>query len=707
MSAPSSHGSLTKIGSFLLAGAVLSYALVVSGPALAQADTPPSADDDWSEDYDYEYSGYEGWGVTEDGVGLPSDADVRRVFENPDYDFCNDPDYVLAYDERPLCVFAESAKTRCPELSTACARPEAEDRWPQGWQLGSSSDNDGKGRHARSRTHGKSRPPPPDWSFELPPFLSEVFRVLFWVLAIGGVIGVIAYLASNWIRGWLPKRKTSESPELPATDDSPATRQPDIVERDVQRLLARAREQAQRGEFDEAIASTHAAMLRFLDGRSLVNLRHSRTNGDHIASLSAHPELQQVLRQVTGQVERSQFGHHPPSADTFRELLSRVQGVITTTATMLCLVLASPILGGCGSDDGDERTTPTRWGVLADTSVVGFGGLGELLNERGITTTVHVGGIDQLSEEATTLVVYDPTTLQEQDWIRLEEWVQEGHRLVIAGEPTGAAHFGVSFDVKCEDQPTTTPAAASLNDYRNATTGALGVGLVAPIRTLTVDEPHTTWVSCGENPLVVRRDLGIGDVIVFSDADLLSNASLAAGDNAALALSLFAAQSHVAFAGEMVGVGANSPYEALTGAKLGPLLLQALIVLLMFYWARGVLFGPPRTQTSVARHDFVDHIRALGQLYRRRKAKSHALATYSAWALERLFERVRPGTRMSVFELAEAVSQRTGKDQRRVLQTLVEASTAKNRPANAPPEPQDLETLKDLESLVIKTGGAK
>jgi hypothetical protein len=62
---------------------------------------------------------------------------------------------------------------------------------------------------------------------------------------------------------------------------------------------------------------------------------------------------------------------------------------------------------------------------------------------------------------------------------------------------------------------------------------------------------------------------------------------------------------------------------------------------------------------------------------------------------------------MSVFELAEAVAQRTGKDQRHVLKTLVEASTAKSRPANAPPEPQDLETLKDLESLVIKTGGAK
>jgi hypothetical protein len=127
----------------------------------------------------------------------------------------------------------------------------------------------------------------------------------------------------------------------------------------------------------------------------------------------------------------------------------------------------------------------------------------------------------------------------------------------------------------------------------------------------------------------------------------------------------------------------------------------------VLYWARGVIFGRPRTPIEITRHDFVDHIRALGQLYRRRKAKSHALATYSAWALERLFERVRPGTRMSVIELAEALAQRTGKDRRRVMQTLVEASSAKHRSPDAPPQPQDLKTLEELESLVIKTGGAK
>src|SRR5690606_34836889 len=114
---------------------------------------------------------------------------------------------------------------------------------------------------------------------------------------IGAVVGIIAYLASNWIRGRAPTRKQSgDDQDLSPTESEPS-RQPDIVERDVQLLLARAQLQAQRGDFGEAIASTHAAMLRFLDGRSLVNLRHSRTNGDHIASLSQHPEMQQVLRQ--------------------------------------------------------------------------------------------------------------------------------------------------------------------------------------------------------------------------------------------------------------------------------------------------------------------------------------------------------------------------------------------------------------------------
>jgi hypothetical protein len=162
----------------------------------------------------------------------------------------------------------------------------------------------------------------------------------------------------------------------------------------------------------------------------------------------------------------------------------------------------------------------------------------------------------------------------------------------------------------------------------------------------------------------------------------------------------------VEFAGGLTGAGAESPYEALFNAKLGPLLLQIALLMFVWYLSRGIPFATLRDPKDTGRRRFLDHLAALGSVFQKANARQYALHHYAAWALSKLNERVRPGQRMSIIELGTALAKRTGRPQARVLEVLADAASAKNQ-VDGPPSGDELEVQKTLEAFIIETGGAK
>jgi hypothetical protein len=223
----------------------------------------------------------------------------------------------------------------------------------------------------------------------------------------------------------------------------------------------------------------------------------------------------------------------------------------------------------------------------------------------------------------------------------------------------------------------------------------------------------------GARPLLARADapyaasvrMEDGEVIVFADEALFTNASLAAGDNALFLVDLFEDLKQIQIADESTGDAAQSPLASIKRGKLMPLTLQLGALLILFFIYRGTAFGTLRDPPSRGRRAFVDHVRALGSQYKKAYATRHALALYSAYALERMRELAQPGGRGGLTHLAESIAQRTGRPIGDVMRLLVEARTAREnadaRTPSAQAGKEDLELLRELAQLVKEIGGTR
>ncbi len=631
-------------------------------------------------------------------------AHVDRALADERMHFCNDPKHVLYRGERPLCAFADAAKERCPALPEICARPASSDRAGGGAGFGSAG-NSGSSRGVRKWFQDEDR----QYQLTLPQGLGQALQVLFWMFA-AVVIAVVVYLVvSNLVFG---KREESDesqaSPDADNRDIDAPVGLSEEVERDVQRLLERAQTAARAGHVEAALRDVHAALLRYLEALALIRLHRSKTNGDHVRALSAHPELQGVLRDVSSDLERVQFGKSRASSERVLRLLGQVTHLVSRAAVSMAVVGSGWLFSGC-EEVPKGRGSTDNWGVTADVSAAGFSILAGLLEAQGRAVSNHVGSVEHIDEDVQTLVVYDQTDLNGDDWQSLEKWASEGEgrSLVIAGEYDGALHFDVDFDgPECSTESALTehylgPRTAQPPFYADPPT----LALVAPIHTLTVPSETNPLITCDGAPLVSRKRVGLGEAIFLSNADLLANASLAARDNASIVLGVLSGHGAVKFAGTMAGAGTESPYEALADARLAPFLWQGLLFLLVLYMAQGIAFRPLRDPEPDRRQQFVRHVHALGRAYARGKAASFALSNYATWAIDRLKERLRPGTRPSLSELADAVAKRTGRPPNDVLAVLAEAATRKGTQTGS--REQDLQTLRKLEKLVMETKGTR
>jgi hypothetical protein len=120
--------------------------------------------------------------------------------------------------------------------------------------------------------------------------------------------------------------------------------------------------------------------------------------------------------------------------------------------------------------------------------------------------------------------------------------------------------------------------------------------------------------------------------------------------------------------------------------------------------AFGTLTDPPGGQ----RRNFAEHARAIGLLYAKARASSHARSTFGAYALERLRERVFLRDQKGISTLADAVAARSGETIGRVATMLVEAQEAPSLDPKHKDSHEDLDVIRRLSRLLIQSkGGSK
>ncbi|WP_441288366.1 DUF4350 domain-containing protein [Sorangium sp. KYC3313] len=643
---------------------------------------------------------------------------VRDALEDDRYRFCHEADYPLTPDEHAWCPIIAGSSDVCPELPAACKLPPVE------LSRSAAPGRGGRGASGKHRAGGAPvdrgpseddrRRPWPEMRVDLSgmSFFASVLFIGLLVVFFGGVIHA---LLKNLLRDRAPADEAKEE-RAPARGPTPEDTAKREVETDVQRLLARARSHAARGDHARAIDDAYAALLRRLDGDGLIEIHPSRTNGDYVRSLRERPDLRGAMRSIVRDVEGVQFGVTPPSEPIFRAVMDRVVPLVSRALALALVAFGLSAALSCtphggGDEGGGDRSPSGTQAVL------------EVLEEQGFKARRR-GEALTAPDRALALVVLPGAAIDDATWKDLFAWVSdEGGTLFLAGLPRLPDEVELGLRV-AQDAETSTALAA---DWSRGLRASLPPG--KRLVDAAGDEPEELYmITRGESfstAGVVRR-LGQGKVIVVADDRLVSNVSLAAPDNAKLFLDLlrFAPYAtEVELVDEWTGVGAETPFAAVRDANLWPVIAQLFLLLALLYLWKGSAFARLRDPPAAGRRAFADHARALGLAYRRARASRHAAGLYASWALDRLRERVHRSGRRGLIPLAEAIAARTGRPEAEVMRVLVEASGARDDAApasslrapesarGARPSPRsrdgaaaDLELVRELQGFLDATG---
>ncbi len=299
---------------------------------------------------------------------------VRSVLEDPRYRFCHEDDYPLTPEEHAWCPMVGEISGACPGLPKACKLPPV----PLSLRWGGFRTRDqGEAEPAERAPQEDGRQRAPEWDLTLPD-MSTFARVLFFALLAVGLFFVVRAIVKNVRRDPAPEKDDEAAP----TPDAPGPAEPaakSAVETDVDRLLARARAAAARGDYARAVDDAYAALLRRLDGDGLIEIHPSRTNGDYVRRLGSYdggsapkppltagrPDLKEEVRSIARDVEGVQFGATPPSEPVFRSVLERVLPLVGR-ALALALVFFGLSVGlscaphGRGGRRGERRHLALR-----------------------------------------------------------------------------------------------------------------------------------------------------------------------------------------------------------------------------------------------------------------------------------------------------------------------------------------------------------
>lgn len=625
-------------------------------------------------------------------------APTKAIAKAP---FCQDDAYALDAWERDWCSVIDDPNKICPSLPDACANEnrrkteysnDGTGRIRVRWGAEGEGEGEGEGvGEGEGEGEGDAaptpppeldeppeppEPPEPEDPWEVPKSMSLFAKIMFFVMLGAALIWLIWAIWKNRVKG---KDEDPDDLVVPktgddATDAVAAARQ---VETDVDRLLRLAHEAAARGEFEAGIDHAYAAALRRLEGDGLIDMHNSLTNGDYVRGLNSQPALANPLREIVRDVERVQFGTTPPDAALFERVLGRVLPLVNRTAAVLLLLVGSGLLWSCNDTLATKlptQETDTPGGVL---------GVIRLLDENDVRAELRVAPLEEIDDRTGTLVLMPGTEhLLHGAKSEVYDWVRDGGKLVLAGVLPEDDTVAISTKITRYTNPELTLES---DFYYWGDMDAR-----APAGPALVMRPGDYYglpalTRPNGDIYAASNDYGDGQIIVLADDRLISNIALAAGDNADMMVKMLHSSSKVELStAGLTGAAAASPLESIHNARLTPLIIQLLVLLILFMLWRGIAFGRLRDPPEHSRRSYADHVKALGTQYARAGASAHALGAYARWALERLRERVPRGRHVDMDELAEEIAARSGRplDYVRVVLNQAHAATEAFGPAS-------------------------
>lgn len=659
--------------------------------------------------------------IAGDPVDAPSTGrQVTRILEQKRYLFCKeDNDYQPSMDDLRFCGLASEVEQRCPGYTKVCER--GSELYLDGGMFGSGDEGSEAEKQPGNANEGAYREIEP---LELPN-LGGFARVLMWLLIIGGVIAIVIVIAKNLIRGRDEEDEPERETEVGADESLVAAQAAAMrqVETDVQRLLARAEQAAARGDHASAITDVYAALLRKLEGAQLIGIEHWKTNGDYLGELRSRPPLRDEVREIVREVEQVQFGAAPAEQGRYVGIRNKVLAVVGRAVLAFALLFGGATMLGCPLFDEEEDALPKSAHLAGlGTSPDGARAVGELLLVHDIEARHRTRSIEDLAASDKAIILLDGVELLDDDWDTLIRWVEEdGGKLLIATGQEFPRELGIDYSVFESDSTVLTPGVeyyyfAQLDVQapigRQLELGSLNLGNHSEellLRPPSQSADEWSYESSRARPYVIRRSLGSegGEVVVFAEPDLLTNVGISVADNATFLINLLRSRDidEVEFVNEYTGQGPDDPFESMGNAKLGGLFLQILLFLALLYAAVGIPFARLRDPERQARRSFVEHVRTLGQRYAQARASRYVAGLYSAWALDRLRERLLLGTTRGLHPLAQAIASRTGRDEGQVMQLLVAAHELRENSSHSTRgSAADLELMRQLSKLLDEIG---
>lgn len=555
-----------------------------------------------------------------------ANADVSRSVAERGYAFCRDPGEPLSYRARALCGHASQIPD-CQGFAAACARADK-----------------ASGEHP-----ARGASDPSGAAASVLAILGAISRMAVWLLVAAVVLAVLFPIARGLARMRASERGDGNAgdrgPAPPQRHGAPALDEAAGIEESV--LLARADDLARQGHGAPALELYLAAALRALHKRGAVRMSPDRTNGEYVrlcTDATAGPALVGIVRDV----DHVKFGGQDASLDVVSRTARSAAAIVRALPVA---ILALALTGACGCGKGVRIRVPQPGDDPSGDEL-----WTEVLRRQGMTVDRLGGSLaslplaDAAGQSAAIVVSTDRTEIDRETGEHLLAWVDAGGALVLAGDP-------VSW-----------PADLRPRTLRFAPGRALAVPFgdeteraeLASTRAMDGLPDSTAPVASFGDRLTYAALIphGHGYVLGIASDELMTNAGLARGGNAAAMVAIFSsvARDELRVAQEDDGVSPpSSPLSALSRAGLGVGLVHALVASLVLFLAVGVRLARPRPALPPPCRAFAEHVEAVGALYARAGAAPHALAAYVRFAEERLRARMpRGATDVAAFMATQA-----------------------------------------------------
>lgn len=181
-------------------------------------------------------------------------------------------------------------------------------------------------------------------------------------------------------------------------------------------------------------------------------------------------------------------------------------------------------------------------------------------------------------------------------------------------------------------------------------------------------------LSVDDKPQIVRREFGLGTFVLVASDEIFSNGAILEPGRALLAYRILeSGGNHFAatwFDETLNDSGAPKVLGIIFAAEFRPITLQLLLILIMFGWLGCRRFGPVEHTRRSRRRSIVEHAEAVGILYYRASAGSHAVKSLREFLRQELRRLCGPGFRVDDPAAVARQAQTAEPDVRELFETV-------------------------------------